>query len=208
VRGVVITGGLAPPAEIVKRWCESAKVVVAADSGFDTATRAGVCPDAVVGDFDSIENRNAFAVYDGIVERHPRDKDLTDTELGIELLSARGCDEWVILGGGGGRSDHFLGILFLFDRPEAPLVWVTDRAEFSRVEAEHKLEGKPGSVVSVFPIGEDSCTARSQGLKWPLDGIVWRRGDIGVSNELVAPVARITVVSGRLLLVRELEVSS
>jgi thiamine pyrophosphokinase len=45
---------------------------------------------------------------------------------------------------------------------------------------------------------------RSQGLKWPLDDLVWGRGDVGVSNEIIAENMRVNVSSGALLAVTDL----
>ena len=206
MKGVVITGGSAPPPDTVRLWSEEAQCIIAADSGLATAVACGLKPDRVVGDFDSLPSPS---LLDGIdesrIERHPRDKDFTDTELALSAARAEGCDEVVIIGGGGGRMDHLIGILSLFDRDPAPVAWVTDRSVLQNVTQQIEITGETGNVVSFFPLGCSPCRARSHGLRWPLDGLTWKRGDIGVSNELVGNSARVQIVSGRLLLVRELE---
>lgn len=206
VRGVVVTGGEAPPASVVKEVTAGADMVVAADSGADTAFECGVKPDLVVGDFDSIRDKSILTwLGEARVQRHAAAKDFTDTELALQALRDSGCDELIIVGGGGGRMDHLIGILTLFDRELAPARWVTDRSDLVCVTTSVRISGKQGDVVSFFPLGCEPCSAVSSGLRWPLDGIEWRRGDAGVSNELTGDVAEVRVARGRLLMVRELE---
>jgi thiamine pyrophosphokinase len=206
VRAVVVTGGKAPSASIVARWAGSADIVVAADSGLATAIHSGVHPDLVVGDFDSLENDELLSgMASSQIQRYPRDKDETDTEIAIRVCRERGADEVVIVGGGGGQMGHFVGILSLFDRPVAPAVWVTDTAEFTCITSSVAIDGRVGEVIGFFPAGCDTCEMWSTGLRWPLDAIVWHKGDTGVSNELCESRAEIGMKRGRLLMIRDLE---
>jgi thiamine pyrophosphokinase len=45
----------------------------------------------------------------------------------------------------------------------------------------------------------------SDGLKWPLDGLTWRHGDVGISNVAIKDEVAIEMLTGRLIMVRELE---
>jgi thiamine pyrophosphokinase len=47
----------------------------------------------------------------------------------------------------------------------------------------------------------------STGLQWPLDGLEWRHGDVGISNKVVDDVLRVDMLSGRLIMVQSLEES-
>ncbi len=44
----------------------------------------------------------------------------------------------------------------------------------------------------------------SKGLRWPLDGLRWTRGDIGVSNEMTGNDFFVTMKTGRLIMVTEI----
>ncbi|TFG65203.1 MAG: hypothetical protein E4H36_00645 [Spirochaetales bacterium] len=44
----------------------------------------------------------------------------------------------------------------------------------------------------------------SKGLRWPLDGLRWNRGDIGVSNEMTGNDFSVTMKTGRLIMVTEI----
>jgi thiamine pyrophosphokinase len=203
VIAVVITGGLAPRSETVAGWFDKAALVVAADSGLDTAIAYGVRPDLVVGDFDSVSSEEALSGFgDDVLVRFPRDKEETDTEIGIRISAERGADEIVLIGGGGGRLDHLFGIYELFQRDLHPSWWITDTMVLRSVDDEIVVHGSPGETVSFIPVGPVVCRMSSQGLRWPLDGLTWSRGDIGISNEFASQEVRVKMMSGRLLMVR------
>ena len=208
-RGLVLTGGKGPEREALEPWLQGIAMVIAADSGYDLAHRLGVEPDLVVGDFDSIGDREALGEIDRArIKSFPADKDETDTEIAVRLLREHGMEEIVIAGGGGGRLDHLVGILSLFDRADHPTVWLTHTAEVRSIDDTVEIHGVPGDLVSFFPAGCEPCQMRSAGLRWPLDGLTWGKGDAGVSNELVGDSATVEMRSGRLIVVRFRERSS
>jgi len=43
---------------------------------------------------------------------------------------------------------------------------------------------------------------RSTGLKWPLDGLTWRNGSVGISNVACEEEVTVEMLSGRLIMVR------
>jgi thiamine pyrophosphokinase len=145
------------------------------------------------------------------VLRYRTDKDYTDTELALSLLREKGCDETWLLGGGGGRLDHLLGIRSLFEREQFPARWLTAHEDVRCVEAggtsgeascsELSLEIPAGSLVSVFPLGTGPWKAESQGLKWPLAGLAWNRGFIGVSNVAETGNFSLRALEGRFMVI-------
>ena len=46
---------------------------------------------------------------------------------------------------------------------------------------------------------------KSKGLKWPLDNLIWKRGDMGISNIAVDDPFYIEMFEGRLIMVSQLE---
>jgi thiamine pyrophosphokinase len=179
-------------------------LIVAADSGLVAAEAAGIRPDWIVGDMDSLDDTRRLEKYpaDRIL-RYKVDKDYTDTELALALLWEHGAEETWLLGGGGGRLDHLLAIRALFERERCPDVWVTENATtYYRLEGTERRCSLPqGSLVSLFPLGAGAWRARSSGLKWPLDGLTWDRGFFGVSNVAERGDFAVSAESGRFLMV-------
>jgi thiamine pyrophosphokinase len=238
VTGILFTGAEAPDAaKIRKLMAEFSRrsnsegslcgqvLVVAADSGLHTAAAAGIRPDWIVGDMDSIDSAELAAYPAEQVLRYPVDKDYTDTELAFSLLEEKGAAEIIIIGGGGGRTDHLFAIRSLFERDNPPARWLTaaedirclcegetlsiaKRKGFPPVQtnAESQSSGdqvsaeKSPQLVSVFPLGDGPWKAESSGLKWPLAGVSWTRGFFGISNEAVGAFS-ITALQGRFLVI-------
>ena len=92
-------------------------LIIAADSGYNNASRLGVRPGLLLGDLDSID-RGALAPDElEHIEKIivPAIKDDTDTQLAVDTALERGADEIIIIGGLGGRLDHTLSTVFLLE---------------------------------------------------------------------------------------------
>jgi thiamine pyrophosphokinase len=208
-RGIAFIGGEGPPPELCRRLFEEAAcgetppVTAAADSGLLAAEAAGLRPDWVLGDMDSLGDLSRLDSYPPErVLRYGTEKDYTDTELALGLLWEKGCDEVWLLGGGGGRLDHILALRSLFERDPCPSRWITGAEDLYclAAPAEFSPAVPGGGLVSVFPLGEGPWEAESAGLKWPLAGVPWDRGFFGLSNVAEGALA-IRVRRGRFLVV-------
>ena len=205
--GIVFTGGESPTANIIKNELKGKKpFIVAADSGLIAAESAGIKADYVVGDMDSVETKRLASYPSDCVIRYRRDKDFTDTELALEKVFKKGCKDVWIIGGGGGRNDHFFAIHSLFEREVFPSRWMTGDNDIRCIDAEvgvHEYSATlaAGTQVSVFPIGKGDWDATSKGLKWPLESLYWDRGVFGLSNVSVDGFFYVTALSGRFLVV-------
>jgi len=220
--GIIFTGGEGPPAQIARRLIETetknAKthpvltqdvLIIAADSGLDAAEKAGIKPDRIIGDMDSLKDSSSLASYpfQNII-RHPHDKDFTDTELAFLLAAEKGCGRIWIIGGGGGRIDHLFGIRSMFERDNFPVRWITSAEDIHCIDADNRGAGseifltlRKDMAVSVFPLGDGPWEAGSSGLKWPLKGLPWHRGFFGLSNVAVDGEFSITAVKGRFMVI-------
>jgi len=204
VRGIAVIGGECPDAETLRKIARAADVLVAADSGLVACENAGLVPDWIVGDMDSLDDERRLEKYpaDRIL-RSPVAKDFTDTELALNLLKEQGCGEVWLAGGGGGRIDHLLAIRSIFERDNPPEHWFP-----GGVEIRCLMEGgifratlAVGSIVSVFPLGDAPWQAESSSLKWQLDGIGWDRGSAYISNIAVSPEVEIRAARGRFMVI-------
>ncbi len=200
--GLLVIGGTGPSPARLAECARSAGFVVAADSGLDSCHAAGVVPDLVVGDMDSLSDPALLSAFPADrVLLFPRDKDETDTEIGLRILHERGRGDVTIAGGAGGRMDHLLGVAGLFERETPPVRWITGSEDLLLVSGEAVFSGWSGSTVSVFPVGDRAAELHSEGLKWPLDGLELRRGYCGISNVAQADRVLVRVGIGKLLVV-------
>ncbi len=203
--GVLIVGGKCPNYELIKESIDNAEMIVAADSGYDYAKMHNISPDYVIGDMDSVQNRTDIQELPEEKRKIvSREKDATDTELGLDYLWEKGIKKVMIIGGGGGRFDHLIGILTLFERNPHPYQWINHNARVVAVDTTLTINTEIGDVLSFFPIGSSPCTMESKGLKWPLNGLKWIRGDMGISNEALENTIEIQVKEGRLIMVKTL----
>ena len=101
--------------------------------------------------------------------------------------------------------DHFIGILSLFERDDGPDEWYTDRERLITIRDIFILNNMKGRRISLFPVGREQCTMASEGLKWPLDTLVWNKGDTGISNEINETRMKITMKTGRLIMICDIE---
>jgi thiamine pyrophosphokinase len=191
----------------------SGALIVAADSGLALAETAEFKPDWIIGDMDSLNNDRLNCYSIERIIRYPADKDNTDTELALALLREKGCGETWIIGGGGGRTDHFFGIRELFEGDAFPSRWLTPAEDIYCIEGPCGKTGGPGgklamslapeSVVSVFLTGCGPWKAESTGLKWSLDNVRWKRGMTGLSNIATEEKIGISSKQGRFMVILE-----
>jgi len=193
-----------------ERWLDAASAVIAADAGAELLDRLGRLPDRLVGDLDSIsaELLARLSAAGVAVDRHPADKDASDTELAIEAAIAAGGTEIVMLGAtGGARLDHELANVLLLADPALADRDVRIVRGASTVRVLHPgrrlgLEGVVGDLVSLLPIGGDASGVSADGLRWPLTSATLRVGrSRGLSNEVVALPASVSLERGTLLVV-------
>ena len=111
-RAFVYTGGEIFPQYITERP-ETDDIVIAADSGYESARRMGVKVDILIGDFDSLKGELPKDVPE--ILQVPVKKDLTDTQLAVEKAVEMGACEIFIIGSTSGRLDHTLSTLAILE---------------------------------------------------------------------------------------------
>jgi len=203
-RGVLFIGGAAPSFAQIKCIIKPDDLVCAADSGLDMALPAGIEPQGIVGDMDSISDSRLLDGYP-VVETAKRDKDESDTELGISWLMGRGCEAIALIGGGEGRLDHTLALARLFSRECRLSIWFTAKDMIESIGEDTRLEGDVGSTISFFPIGNGPWLIRSEGLTWELDAVDWGSGASSLSNRFKSASVELMVEGGRFILIRPIE---
>ena len=111
---MLVLGGKPPEINWLKDAGCSFKEIWAADSGGEICAKAGLTPKYIIGDFDSIcEKDTEWLISHGTeIIKYPAEKDLTDYQLCLQIASQRGVKYVVVTGGWGGRFDHAYSNLY------------------------------------------------------------------------------------------------
>lgn len=209
MRAIVVAGGRSSGDDAWERWAGAGDLIVGADGGAAQAVARGLVPDVVIGDMDSLpeEARAGLAAGHTAFIVHPRAKDETDLELALTYVVERGYRDVVVLGALGGRLDHLLANVMLLALPclagaRIRIVDGVEEAVLVRGGESLVLEGRPGDVVSLLPLGGDARGVTTSGLAWALDHDTLGLGaSRGVSNEMLEAAAGVTLSDGHLLVI-------
>lgn len=185
-----------------------ADLIIAADSGYNNASRLGVRPGLLLGDLDSIDRKSLAPDELEHIEKIivPAIKDDTDTQLAVDTAISRGADEIYIIGGLGGRLDHTLSTVFLLEyiKDKGARGVITDGRNRVRImESGEELTIKRGYKYLSLVGLTDTCEGVSiSGVFYPLkDAVLERKYAFAVSNEITADAAEISLSKGILLVI-------
>jgi thiamine pyrophosphokinase len=185
-----------------------ALLVLAADGGARLAAYFGYVPQAVIGDMDSISAQQlaALEVLGVQIERYPAEKDATDLELAFAYAVQRGARWMRVIGAVGSRLDQVMANVYLLalDTLRDCDVQIVADKQATRLlhPGTHTILGQAGDTVSLIPMADQAEGIRTEGLYYPLKDERLSFGPTrGVSNVMQQDEARVSLRSGRLLLV-------
>ena len=208
MRIILFANGHCPYPHSARAHIRPDDFILCADGGASHALALGLTPDLVIGDMDSLDADTLAALHAAGSEIRVYPQDKNDTDLELALLAARALqpDAVILLGALGGRLDQMLGNVLLLTRPEFATLNITLMAGAEQawvVRDEIIIHGQPGDTLSALALTpEVTGLTYHFGLRWPLQRATLRLGDSrGISNELVASKARITLESGLLLVI-------
>ena len=214
MRAAIFLNGAPDAPDLLQRIAGRANLVVAADGGARYALDAGVVPDLVVGDMDSLGEAWAREVAEcgALLERHPARKDKMDGHLAIIAAGERGATDVDLLCATGGSVSSFFAvphILLAAERTGLRATMVAGWGQAFVLEAgSRKVSGDPRDSVSVFPLTGPAAGVTLEGFSYPLEDARLEIGDtLGFHNELVDRVGRVSVEEGALLVIHETEIS-
>lgn len=208
---LIISGGKIDE-NFAKEWIEAYQpdYVIAADSGMEFLCHAGLVPDMIIGDFDSVSEETLvyFKTQEGIsIKQLNPMKDDTDTEAAIRQAIALGAEEITLLGATGSRIDHVLGNVALLG------IGLKEHVTMQIVDAHNRIRmvDKPfmlrkaeqfGSYVSLLPYAGDVEGVTLKGFLYPLEDYHMSSfSSLGISNEIVGEEAEVLLREGILLVI-------
>ncbi len=201
-KAVIFTGGSGPNLEIIKDILDDTEIMIAADSGWDLAAAMGIEPDYYIGDMDSLRDHEGLGkIKKSRIIRYPEDKDYTDTELAIKFIEDKDFRDIVLIGGGGGRIDHLMAIISIFNRKTKPSEWFTAFERIIYADTEYDAKCSIGQTVSVFSCGRDDAVVSSEGLKWELENFQINPGQFSISNVAMRESVSFRILKGSVFII-------
>ncbi len=178
--------------------------IICADNSFPRTIAENIKPDLIIGDFDT---GAPVGFPEGTeVLRFPVEKDDADSMLCVKEAAARGYTDITVVGGISGRLDHtFANIQMLAYGAERGLDITLKDSENEAFLMRHgkmTLPRKSGFSLSLFSYGREADGITISGVKYPLSGgALTNRFPLGLSNEITADYAEITLEKGLLLII-------
>lgn len=190
---LVIVGGGTVDFDLLRDLYASGARLVGADGGADQIVAAGLKPELIVGDFDSLKDPNGWLGKTRLMQIS--EQETTDFEKA--LYSTR-APVTVALGMTGRRFDHTLAALDAVTRYAARrrIVLVDEEDVAVALTEAFAFEVAGGERVSIHPLAPITFW-RSEGLKYPLDAVKLAPGvRTGTSNEALTGPFRIVPEEG------------
>ena len=179
-------------------------LVIAADGGYDSLTKAGIRCDLLIGDLDSIT-----AVPAGVkIIRYPVKKDETDMMLAYLEGARRGYTDFEIHGATGGRQDHTFAnyclLLYMSERGHRGSILCDTGATLLLKNGSIEVAGECGNHFSAFAFGGEAVDVTIRGLEYECEGVTLTpEFPLAVSNRFIGKVGQVEVKRGALLLMIE-----
>lgn len=209
-RAILMCAGEYEPMEILRN---AEDLVIAVDGGLPRLLEAGIEPDLLLGDFDSLEEKyrpyldSQNQAFPDKVLRLPCEKDDTDTVYAARVCLERGFRDIFIYGALGGRLDHTIAnvqtLAWIFGQGgRGSLIGKKTFATVLRGEKIILPESYEGTF-SLFALDERVSGVTLEGMKYPLsEAELTNTFPLGVSNEVTAGRrAAVTVREGLALMI-------
>ena len=185
-------------------------LVIAVDGGLSYCSILGLEPDILIGDFDSVSQKEKQAIEilkeqipDRVIQLKP-EKDDTDMLAALRLGIEWGYRSFRIYGGTGGRLDHTIAniqcLLFLKEKEAQGYLCDGSSMTFVMKDEEVRFQPEMEGYLSLFSLGKEAKGVSIRGMKYPLDNYTMRNDfPIGISNEFIGEQGVVSVADGELL---------
>jgi len=195
---VIVADGTFPEHEIPLGYLKNAKRIVCCDGSAENLVNAGMRPDAIVGDMDSLNdeltNRFADRIY------LDENQDTNDLTKAVIWCCEMGYKDIVIVGATGKREDHTLGnISLLADYiKNVNVIMVTDTGILRPLLKSSEISSFPGQQISIFSIDPET-EVNSYGLRYPLNGTKIANWWVATLNEALGDNFSLEFNEGRVI---------
>ena len=185
---------------------------IAVDAGYEYCKLLEIVPDYILGDFDSISEKEAESVAqiakteeDKVIVL-PVEKDDTDMLAALKLGLSRGYQSFRIYGGMGGRIEHTIANIqcLLYLKEHNAVGYLMDGTGMILVAKEEEISFQDSmeGYMSLFSMG-DKAVVSIEKMKYSLDEHeITNSFPIGISNEFIlGEKGKITVHKGAVVVI-------
>lgn len=205
MKAVIVCNGAVSDYNYIKQFIASSDYIISVDGGAGHLRRMQIAPHVLLGDFDSANKRDLqYFIDQGIeVYRFPVEKDMTDSELAVEIALEKGANELVFIGALGTRLDHSSANILMLKKFMDMGVKASIIDEYNYIYMYNRSFSIPkveGYKLSLVPVSEKVTGVSTSGLKYPLNNATMLMGTSwGISNEFLEDTAAVTIEAGILL---------
>ena len=183
-------------------------LIIACDRGVLYASKMGIRPDLIIGDFDSL-NCDPADIFPGVnIKRYPVMKDDTDTMLAIKHALSKDYKDITLVCALGGRCDHFIANIeslhyialnggkgHILSKNESLMTLTEDEKKLS-------LKGREGFCFSLFSLTDHCDGLTIKDALYNAENITLKSSfPLGHGNHFTDKPALISIKSGILLIV-------
>jgi len=167
---VILADGSFPVHNTPLGYLWEAKHIICCDGSAKSLVLAGLEPEAIIGDLDSLDPEIAVKYADRLFRYS--EQETNDLTKAVRWCINKRYNEIVILGATGKREDHTIGNISLLAEyaREINVIMVTDTGTFTPLLKSSIVSSFPGEQVSVFSINPET-EITSEGLKYPLKNL-------------------------------------
>lgn len=183
--------------------------IIACDKGVQYALIAGITPDLIIGDFDSIDD---ISIYEkefpnSSIQTYPIRKDDTDTMLAVKHALSINCDKITIACGLGQRMDHTYANIqaMTYASQRGAVCEMVSNSEYIRTispsDGAVKLLAKDNYSLSLFAISDTVKNVSIEGTEYDCITDIKNSFPLGHGNHFSNEYATISVEEGILLVI-------
>lgn len=198
---LIIANGQSENKTFMKSAAKKADFILALDGGADTALKAGIMPNLVIGDLDSISENAKNKIGKEKLLKVAR-QDNTDLEKGLDFARYFKVPNITIICAEGGRLDftlsNFSSVFNYIDK--ANIVFKTSTCEIFPLKKSAKFECKKGAKISLIPMG-NTTGLTLKNLKYSLKNVSFKIGQTAVSNIALKNNFEVSFTKGQLLVI-------
>ena len=198
---LIIANGQSENKTFIKTCAKQTDFILALDGGADISLKAGIMPNLVIGDLDSISQKAKNKIGKEKLLKVSR-QDNTDLEKGLDFARYFKVQNITIICAQGGRLDftlsNFSSVFNYIDKAE--FIFKTSSCDIYPIKKSAKFTCEKGSKVSLVPMGT-TTNLTLKNLKYSLKNATFKIGQTAVSNIALKNNFEVSFTKGQMLVI-------